>query len=334
MRMRLVPVAEIFARMPFVVRDLARGTSKKARLKLEGQNTEVDKYLIERLKDPLLHLVRNAFSHGVETSEERRAAGKPEEATIELKAANIGDSVVIHVRDDGRGINPSAIFERARRLGLELPPMVDNAAILKILCHSGFSTRDTADRASGRGVGMAVVQTTLRELGGTLSLESEEGRGTQFTLRLPLTLAIAEALIVTSAGQICAVPQSTVRELFHATADQFQKVNGIEAIAYRDGVLPILRLDRLFGLTSAGQAKFCVLVIESDLGSVGLVTEAVLSQREIVVRAVPDPLIQVDFIAGVTELGDGKPVLILDGGALTSGNVRPHAGVNGTERAA
>ncbi len=187
MRVRLIPVAEIFARMPFVVRDLSRQTQKKVRLKLAGESTEIDKYLIERLKDPLLHLVRNAFSHGVETPAERIAAGKPEEATIELSAATAGDSVVIEVRDDGRGINPNAILHRARKLGLETPETLDNDSLLKILCSSGFSTRDDADLTSGRGVGMAVVHSTVRELGGNLTLDSEEGRGTCFTIRLPLT---------------------------------------------------------------------------------------------------------------------------------------------------
>jgi two-component system chemotaxis sensor kinase CheA len=323
MRVRLVPVAEIFARMPFVVRDLSRQTHKKVRLKLVGQDTAIDKYLIERLKDPLLHLVRNAFSHGVETPEERAAAAKPEEATIELVSSTMGDSVLIHVRDDGKGINPHAIIERARQLGLDIPDAVDNQAILKILCSSGFSTRDDADRAAGRGVGMAVVYSTVRELGGNLTLESEEGRGTQFTLRLPFTLAIAETLIVSAANQTCAVPQSFVTEILQITEDQIECVNGIEVVPYRAGVLPIVRLAALFKLRGANKPNPYVLVITSERGSVGLLTEAILGQREVVISALRDPLIQVPGITGATELGDGKPVLILDGAALTSGSVRP-----------
>ncbi len=323
MRVRLIPVAEIFARMPFVVRDLARQTQKKVRLKLVGQETAIDKYLIERLKDPLLHLVRNAFSHGVETPAERVAASKPEEATIELSASTIGDSVIIGVRDDGRGINANAILERARKLGIEVPAGLNNESILKILCSSGFSTREDADLTSGRGVGMAVVYATVRELGGNLSLESEEGRGTQFTIRLPLTLAIAESFIVRAAGQTCAVPQSFVREILHKTEADVQTINGIEAVPYRDGVLPLIRLADFFHLPRTPRAKSCLLVIVSDRGSVGLLTDEVVGQREIVVRALRDPLIQVSGVSGATELGDGKPVLILDGAALTSGAVRP-----------
>ncbi len=323
MRVRLVSVAEIFARMPFVVRDLARQTEKKVRLALEGQDTAIDKYLIERLKDPLLHLVRNAFSHGVETPEERVAAGKPPEATIELKAATLGDSVIIQVRDDGRGVNSNAIVQRAKKLGLEVPDIVDNNAILNILCSSGFSTREDADRAAGRGVGMAVVQATMRELGGNLTMESKEGRGTQFTLVLPLTLAIVETLIVSAAGQTCAVPQSVVREILQTTEDEIQIANGIEVIPYRSGILPVVRLAGLFRLAGAKKPKMCLLVIMTERGSVGLLTENILGQREAVVRTLRDPLIQVAGIAGATELGDGKPVLILDGAALTAGIVRP-----------
>lgn len=323
MRVRLIPVSEIFARMPFVVRDLSRQTQKKVRLKLAGESTEIDKYLIERLKDPLLHLVRNAFSHGVETPAERVAASKPEEATIELSASAAGDSVVIEVRDDGRGINPKTILQRARKLGLETPESLDNDSLLKILCSSGFSTRDDADLTSGRGVGMAVVYSTVRELGGNLTLASEEGRGTCFTIRLPLTLAIAETLIVSAAGQTCAVPQNVIREILQKTEADIQIANGIEIVPYREGVLPVIRLADFLGLDGNPNTKLYLLVIVSDRGSVGLLVEKLIGQREVVVRALQDPLIQVRGVAGATELGDGKAILILDGTALTAGTVRP-----------
>jgi two-component system chemotaxis sensor kinase CheA len=322
-RVRLIPVAEIFARMPFVVRDLARQTHKMVRLRLSGQETAIDKYLIERLKDPLLHLVRNAFSHGVETPAERVAAAKAEEATIELSASTVGDAVIIQVRDDGRGINPNTIVRQAAEMGLDTPDKLDNESILKILCLSGFSTRADADLTSGRGVGMAVVCATVRELGGSLTMNSEEGRGTQFTIRVPLTLSIAETLIVCSAGQTWAVPQDFVREILHKTENDIQKANGLEIIPYRSGILPVVRLAEFFRLTAAPKAKFCLLVIESERGSVGLLTDEIVGQREIVVRALHDPLIQIPGISGATELGDGKPVLILDASALTRGTVRP-----------
>ena len=325
MRVRLVSVAEIFARMPFVVRDLARESDKKVRLKLEGQQTEIDKYLIEQLKDPLLHIVRNAFSHGVETPEERRRLGKPDEATIVLAAATMGDSVIIRVRDDGRGINAKKVAARARDLGMEVNDQPDNSELLQILCSPGFSTREDADRASGRGVGMAVVHTKMRELGGSLSLETVEDKGTQFTLRLPLTLAIAEVLVVTSAGQTCAVPQSFVSEVIQVRAESIRAVNGVEVAPYRSGVLPLLRLARLFHVEEARLSEYYVLVLTSDKGQTGLLVEAIAGQKEVLVRTLRDPLIQVEGVAGATEMGDGRPVLILDAAMLTSGAVRPHA---------
>jgi two-component system, chemotaxis family, sensor kinase CheA len=322
MGIRLTPIGEIFARLPFVLQDLSRQSSKKVRLKVEGQETAIDKYLIEKLKDPLLHMVRNAFSHGIETAAERKAVSKPEEATIELSASAMGDFVIIKVRDDGKGINANAIIQRAKQLGLETAG-TDDDAILKLLCTPGFSIRDDADRTSGRGMGMSVVYSGIKELGGKLTLESEEGRGTQFTMRLPLTVVIAETLLVSAAGQTCAVPQSSVREIFHATETEIRSADGIEMVSYRGGVLPIIRLAALFHLKTSDIGVMCVLVITSERGSVGLLVEKVLGQREVVVRSIRDPLIQVAGISGATEIGDGKPVLILDGVWLTAGKVRP-----------
>ncbi len=326
MRVRMVPVAEIFARMPFVVQDLSRQSEKKVRLKLEGQNTAIDKYLVERLKEPLLHLVRNSFSHGVETPSERAAASKPPEATIELRAQASGDSVILIVKDDGRGIDSHAVLEKASRMGLPLPSNTrnpDNASILKILCASGFSTRDDADRAAGRGIGMAIVADTIRELGGSLTLESEKGRGTQFTLRLPLTLAIADAIIFRAAGQTCAIPQSCVREILQVDESQIENLDNVEGISYRTGVLPVLRLTNLFRKPKSARAKMFALVVTTDRGSTALLAEELLGLREVVVQALRDPLIQVPGVAGATELGDGKPVLILDAAGLTAGAVMP-----------
>lgn len=325
MGMRLVPIREIFARLPFVIRDLSRQSSKKVRLKLKGEDTAIDKYLIEKLKDPLLHMVRNAFSHGIESPGERQAVSKPEEATIELSASTVPGSVVITIRDDGRGINVNTIIQRAAELGLETPA-ADNDAILKILCSPGFSTRNDADRTSGRGVGMSVVQSIVKELGGKLSLDSEEGRGTQFTMRLPLSVVIAETLLISAAGQMCAMPQISVREIFHASEDEIKIADGSEIVSYRGGVLPVTRLAGLFRLKNTDKGLKSILVVTSERGSVGLLVEKVLGQREVVVRTIRDPLIQVPGVSGVTEIGDGKPVLILDGVALTAGKVRPPEG--------
>ncbi len=333
MRVRLVPVAEIFSRMPFVVRDLGRETHKKVRLNLSGQQTEIDKFLVERLKDPLLHLVRNAVSHGIETADERLVAGKEPNATISLNASTIGDHVVIEVADDGRGVDVQQVAKRAAALGLHLPETLDSAAVLNLLCEPGFSTRDEADRASGRGVGMAVANSTVRELGGTLTMQTNPGQGTRFILRLPLTLAIAEAFIVSSGEEKFAVPQTFVQEILQMTADQVHRVNRTELLPYRDSVLPLFRLSSLLRAEATTRLRSIVMVLSSEHGSVGLVVDQIHGQREVVVRSIRDPLIKVPGVAGATELGDGRPVLILDASALTEGVARPHTqGMNTTPR--
>lgn len=324
MRVRLVPVAEIFSRMPFVVRDLARESGRKVRLNLSGQQTEIDKFLVERLKEPLLHLVRNGVSHGVESAEERVAAGKPPVGTISLHASTVGDSVIIEVADDGRGVDPKQVAERAAAQGLAVPETLDNGALLALLCTPGFSTRDEADRAAGRGVGMAVVNSATRELGGTLAMHSQRGNGTRFILRLPLTLAIAEAFIVSSGEETFAVPQTFVQEVLQMTADQVHRVNRTELLPYRDSVLPLLRLGSLLRGAAPTPLRSLVLVLSTERGSVGLVVDRIHGQREVVVQSIRDPLLKVPGIAGATELGDGRPVLILDAAALTEGVVRPH----------
>ncbi|WP_438480679.1 chemotaxis protein CheA [Oleiharenicola lentus] len=323
-RVRLVPVGEAFARLPFVVRDLVRHTAKQARLVVEGKNTEIDKYLVERLKEPLLHLVRNAVSHGLETSTERLAAGKPAEGTIQVQATASGGFVLIKIRDDGRGLDPKRIAARAARLNISVPAQLDEKAMLDVICAPGFSTQEAVDRASGRGVGMNVVSDVVRELGGSLSLQTTLGVSTQFTLRLPLTLSIVEALLFSVAGQTCAVPQSAVQEIIEVSDETIRTINQTEIMPYRDGVLPVVHLEKLFGTarTRGGGVK-PVLVVHSDVGVAGLVVDRIIGQREVVVRPLEDPLIRVRGIAGATELGDGRPVLILDALALLEGAVRP-----------
>ena len=324
-RVRLVPIAEVFSRLPFVVRDLERETEKKVRIVIEGQDTEIDKYVVERLKEPLLHLVRNAISHGVETPDERRRAGKPEEATLILRAATSGQSVTIQIRDDGRGLDTKAVVARAAHLGIAMSESPSDSELLAMISRPGFSTRDQADRASGRGVGMAVVHRTVRDLGGSLSLESEAGQWTQFTLRLPLTLSIAETFLVSAAGNTCAVPQGFVEEILQFSQDEVRTIQGSEVISYRDGILPLVRLRGMFGAEQSTQAQLPVLVLGSERGLCGLVVDKVHGQREVVVRAMHDPLIHVPGISGATELGDGRPVLILDPVSISSGAVRPHS---------
>ena len=317
MRVRLVPVGEIFRRMPFVVRDLARETGKRVRLELQGQATEIDKFLIERMMDPVLHLVRNAVSHGIETAEERIAAGKRPEGTIVLSAATAGDVVRIEIADDGRGVDAAAVIARAHAAGLPVPPgPADAATLLAVICAPGFSTREQSDRASGRGVGMGVVKSAVDELSGAMYLETERGVGTTFIIDLPVTLAITDALIARVGGDTFAVPQGSVREVIEVATATMLQVERNEMIPYRGGALPVVRLAQLFGIGETARDRLHVFVVGTGTGALGLAVDRIVGQREVVVRTITDPLVRVAGIAGATDLGDGHVVLILDPAVL------------------
>jgi two-component system chemotaxis sensor kinase CheA len=319
MRVRLVPVSEIFRRMPFVVRDLARETGKQVALETRGQDTEIDKFLVERMLDPVLHLVRNAVSHGIESPRERAAAGKPETATITLSAASVGDLVVLEVADDGRGVDPQEIAAKARAAGLSVPEgPLGSDALLAILCAPGFSTRAAADRASGRGVGMAVVQTTVQELGGKLSLDTAPGQGTRFVIELPITLAITDAILARVGSQVFAIAQSAVREVMEIAPDTVRAIENNELAPYRDGVLPLIRLSKLFGIAPSPGRSLHVFVVGQGQAAVGLAVDRIMGQREIVVRTLADTLVKVAGVVGATDLGDGRAVLILDAPRLAA----------------
>jgi two-component system chemotaxis sensor kinase CheA len=313
MRVRLVPVGEIFRRMPFVVRDLARETGKRVRLELRGQGTEIDKFLIERMMDPILHLVRNAISHGIETVAERVAAGKRPEGTIVLSAATAGDIVRMEISDDGKGVDAEAVVTRAKAAGLQVPQGTPEANhLLALLCAPGFSTRDESDRASGRGVGMAVVQAAVEELSGSLSLETTPGAGTRFIIELPVTLAITDALIAIVGSEKFAVPQGSVREVIEVAVSELLQVERNEMTPYRGAALPIVRLGRLFGLPDTTRDRLHVFVVGAGAAGLGIAVDRIVGQREIVVRGIADSLVRVEGISGATDLGDGHVVLILD----------------------
>jgi two-component system chemotaxis sensor kinase CheA len=313
MRVRMVPVGLIFERMRFVVRGLERDLGKRIEVQLQGQDTEIDKHIVERMMDPVLHLVRNAVSHGLELPQERLAAGKPEAGFVRLKASTAGDTVLIEVEDDGRGIDVDGITKRARLLKLIGPEeTVEEKRLLDIISGLGFTTRDKADLASGRGVGMAAVHAVVKELGGAIHVATEAGRGTRFSIRLPLTLLIADSLMVNVAGQRFAVPQAAVQEVLAVDTSQLQVAENNEMLSFRGGVLPILRLTKCFGLPDQGKQRMHLLVIGNGGGSVGLAVDRITGHREIVVRAINDPLCCSPGIIGATEVGDGRPVLIVD----------------------
>ena len=319
MRVRLVPVGEVFRRMPFVVRDLAHDVGKRVKLEITGQSTEIDKFLIERMMDPILHLVRNAVGHGIETVDERVAAGKPPEGTIRLGASTVGESVVIEIADDGAGIDLAAIARRSPKGVRVEDGTVDPRLLLDVICESGFSTREEADRISGRGVGMAVVRSTVEELGGTLEVDTQPGRGTRFAITLPLTLAIIDAIIAHIGDQTFAVPQSAVQEVIEVDPNALRALEQNELLTHRGRALPIVRLGRLFHLATTPRPRLHAIVIGTGLNAVGLLVDRVAGHREIVVKSIVDPLIHVSGVSGATELGDGRLVLILDVGALSRG---------------
>jgi two-component system chemotaxis sensor kinase CheA len=317
MRVRLVRVDEILRRMPFVARDVARESGTDVRVEISGQDTEIDKFLVERMMDPVLHLVRNAVSHGIEPPGGRRAAGKPVQGTLTLRASTSGEMVLIEVADDGRGIDAGAVVERARAAGVPgLDAAVDEARLLDLICEPGLSTRGEADRASGRGMGMAVVRNAVQELGGTMRLETRVGEGTRFVLTLPLTLAITDALIAAAAEQRFAVPQSAVHEVIEIDEGGVRQLESGELIPYRDRSLPLVRLRTLFGLEASTASRLHAFVVGAGHDAVALGVDRILGQREIVVRTIGDALLKVDGIGGATELGDGRVVLILDVPAL------------------
>ncbi len=319
MRVRLVPVGEIFRRMPFVVRDLARESGRRIHVELTGQDTEIDKFVVERMMDPVLHLVRNAVSHGIEPASERVAAGKPPDGRIDLHASAAGDLVTMQIADDGRGIATDRVVARARAMGLPVPSQVDAATVLELICSPGFSTREQSDRASGRGVGMDVVRTTIEELGGAMRLETTAGSGTRFTIELPLTLAITDAFIARVGTETFAVPQAAVREVIEIDSRTIKTLERNEVVPYRGIAMPVIRLASVLNIPVGPAPRLHAFVVGQGQAAVGVIVDRILGQREIVVRATVDPLIQVDGVSGATDLGDGRAVLILDVHAVARG---------------
>src|SRR5687767_312913 len=317
MRVRLVPVGEIFRRMPFMVRDLARETGRSVNVVMSGHDTKIDKFLVERMMDPVLHIVRNAVSHGVESPEERQASGKPLAATLRLGASASGETVVIEIADDGRGIDAERVAARARLVGLPVPSgPLDNATLLELISAPGFSTRDESDRVSGRGFGMNVVRETLQELGGRMQLETERGHGARFIIELPLTLAITAAMLARVGDQVFAIPQASVREVAEIEAASIRALQGSEIVEFRGAPLPVVRLSSALGCRETPLDRFHAFVVGSGPAAVGILVDRIVGHREIVVRATSDPLIRVDAVTGATDLGDGRAVLILDVAAI------------------
>ncbi|MCS7228593.1 MAG: chemotaxis protein CheA [Candidatus Kryptonium sp.] len=317
MRARMLPIAKVFSKFPRMVRDLAKEMNKEVDLLIYGEDTEVDKSVIEYIHDPLVHIIRNAIDHGIEPKEERIKVGKPERGKIILKAEHEGNYIVITVEDDGRGIDPNKIRKKAIEKNLiteQEANSISDKDILNFIFIPGFSTASKVTNVSGRGVGLDVVKANITKLNGIIDVQSTPGIGTKFILKLPLTLAIIQGLIVKVCDEIFIVPLSSVIEVVRIEPEQIHSVNGKEIIRLRDSILPLVRLEKIFNLGSScyKNGNLYVVVVGLAEKKLGLVVDALIGQKEVVIKSLGSYLKNVKGIAGATILGDGSVKLIID----------------------
>jgi two-component system chemotaxis sensor kinase CheA len=315
---RMTPVWQVFDRFPRVVRDLSRQLGKQITFRVEGKEIELDRAILDEIGDPLIHLLRNAVDHGIESPEARTRAGKPPTGQIALAALRDRGTVVIVVSDDGRGIDRSRVLGEARKRGVvdgAVSELTDDQ-LLRVLSKSGFSTAGEVSEVSGRGVGVDVVVTRLRELGGSVEVKSAPGEGTSFTLRLPPTLAIVRALLARVGAERYALPLTHVAETVELGTGAVTEIDGREALLVRDRLLPLVRLRRVLDIAGEPPARQPVVVLQMGDRRTGLVIDRMEGQREIVVKSFAPPRGTLPIFSGATVLGDGEPVLILDAGGL------------------
>jgi two-component system chemotaxis sensor kinase CheA len=315
---RMTPVWQVFDRFPRLVRDLSRQLGKQVVFRVEGKEIELDRAILDEIGDPLVHLLRNAVDHGIETPERRLAAGKPAEGTIVLAALRDRGTVAIMVSDDGRGIDREKILAEARRRGVaeaSTDELTDDQ-LLRLLASSGFSTARQVSEVSGRGVGVDVVVTRMRELGGSVEIKSTAGAGTTFTLRLPPTLAIVRALLARVGTERYALPLTHVAETVELGSWAMTSLDGRDALLVRDEVLPLVHLRTLLEVEGEPPLQRPVVVLQLGDRRTGLVIDQMEGQREIVVKSFAPPRGMLRIFSGATVLGDGEPVLILDAGGL------------------
>ena len=326
MSIRMVPLAATFHKMHRIVRDMSRKLNKEARLVLMGENTEVDKNIIEHLSDPLMHLVRNAIDHGIEDPDERRTAGKQKSGQIILEANNAGSDVIVTVRDDGKGLNKEKILKKARENGLLSKPEneITDKEIYNLIFLPGFSTNDNVTEFSGRGVGMDVVVKNIEAVGGSATIDSIEGSGTVTTLKIPLTLAIIDGMNIRVGDAKYTLPTTSIKETFRVNEkDIIKDLNGNEMIMVRGECYPIVRIHELFSVKTeiTELTKGIMLMIEQDDKTICIFADELLGQQQVVVKALPSymkNIQKVEGLAGCTLLGDGSISLILNIGGLIS----------------
>ena len=325
LKIRMVPVEQLFRRFPRVVRDVAKQCGKDVALDLSGQNTDLDKGILDALAEPLMHLVRNAVDHGIEAADERLTAGKAARGTVYLNAYHQGTQVVIEVRDDGRGIDPAQLRARAvekKILKLEEAKRLTDQETLNLIFESGFSTASEVTEVSGRGIGMDVVRTVLDRLKGTVQVSSQFGRGTTIQLRAPLTLASIQTLLFRVGGRLFAVPLSSVVEITRIMDPDIHRVDQREVLRLREQILTLVRLDHLSRLRSIDtqpvRKKHFVIVIGAAEKRFGLLVDSLVGEEELVIKALPSEIVSSDLVSGASILGDGTVVLILNVPAVLS----------------
>ncbi|HEX8694327.1 MAG TPA: chemotaxis protein CheA [Longimicrobium sp.] len=321
MRARMAPVSQVFDRFPRLVRDAARALGKKVDFVIEGKEIELDRSMLDEIGDPVVHLLRNSLDHGIETPEERRAAGKPETGTLRLLASRERSRILIRVEDDGRGIQRGKVLRKATQTGLvsrEEAEAMSDEEVHRLIVRPGFSTAETVTDVSGRGVGLDVVATRVRALGGLLEIESRAGEGTQMTLQLPQTLAIVRALLVRQSGETYALPLTHVGETIQLLPDEVGTVKGKTVAFIRDEVVPLHAMRSILRTNGAPPEgpKRAAVILEVGEQRVGIEVDALLGQQEIVVKQFDATSDTLRLFSGATILSDGRPALILDAGSL------------------
>ncbi|RKY45766.1 MAG: chemotaxis protein CheA [Candidatus Omnitrophota bacterium] len=319
LKMRLLPISYILDNFPRIVRDLSRKEGKEVDLDIVGSEIELDRVVLDEIGDPLIHLIRNAIDHGIETPQERRKVGKPSRGKILIKVSREKGHIIIEISDDGRGIDVDKVVATAAEKGLISPQEVsknDYRQILDILTTPGFSTSEKVTDVSGRGVGLDVVRNKLDALGGRLDLETQRGKGTKFILTLPLTLAIIKAMLVLVGEQIYAIPLMNIRETVKIREAELKRIKDIEVMRLREEIIPILRLDKELGMkttvTQEKKEEISIVIVEGRTKSMGLVVDKVIGEQDIVVKPLGSFVKRIKGIAGGTILGDGRVALILD----------------------
>ena len=321
MKTRMLPIAKVFNKFPRMVRDLSRELGKQIDLEISGEETELDKSIVEEIGDPLVHIIRNSCDHGVESPKERLAAGKPEKGIIQLKAYNEGNHIVVEIVDDGKGIDALAVKMKALERGLiterEVDSMSDKEAY-SLIFKPGFSMAKQVTNVSGRGVGMDVVKTNIEKLNGIIDIDSEVGKGTIIKLKIPLTLAIIQSLLVGSQEEFYAIPLASVKETVRVPVDNIYTIEGKNVLRLRDEVLSLVRLSDLFGVKQvfeSGDQTYVVVINVAD-SKLGIIVDSLIGQEEIVIKSLGNYLQNIRGIAGGTIRGDGKVTLIVDVGMI------------------